>query len=66
MTLTNQRFLKNFCEKTEKSGKSNFSVIRKYPKETYAFKCKLVAQIQLAQYSEALELIRKTPAHQMG
>ncbi|ULU07853.1 hypothetical protein L3Y34_019111 [Caenorhabditis briggsae] len=41
-------------------------LIRKYPKETFAFKCKLVAQIQLSQWADALELIRKTPAHQMG
>ncbi|EGT55866.1 hypothetical protein CAEBREN_03357 [Caenorhabditis brenneri] len=41
-------------------------LIRKHPKETYAFKCKLVAQIQLSQWADALELIRKTPSHQMG
>uniref|UniRef100_A0A8R1E4N4 Signal recognition particle subunit SRP72 n=1 Tax=Caenorhabditis japonica TaxID=281687 RepID=A0A8R1E4N4_CAEJA len=41
-------------------------LIRKYPKETFAFKCKLVALIQLSQWAEALDLIRKTPAHQMG
>ncbi|EFO88676.1 hypothetical protein CRE_06408 [Caenorhabditis remanei] len=41
-------------------------LIRKHPKETFAFKCKLVAQIQLSQWADALELIRKTPAHQMG
>uniref|UniRef100_A0A1I7U3W2 Signal recognition particle subunit SRP72 n=1 Tax=Caenorhabditis tropicalis TaxID=1561998 RepID=A0A1I7U3W2_9PELO len=41
-------------------------LIRKYPKETFAFKCKLIAQIQLSQWSEAIELIKKTPDHQMG
>ncbi|CCD69012.1 Signal recognition particle subunit SRP72 [Caenorhabditis elegans] len=50
----------------QKALTSANKLIRKYPKETFAFKCKLVAQIQLSQYADALELIRKTPAHQMG
>ncbi|WKX96523.1 hypothetical protein Q1695_012729 [Nippostrongylus brasiliensis] len=41
-------------------------IIRRYPKELYAFKCKLVCLIQLAMYDDALTLIKKTPATQMG
>ncbi|CAD6196607.1 unnamed protein product [Caenorhabditis auriculariae] len=41
-------------------------MIRRYPKETYAFKCKLVALIQLSMWDDALTLIKKTPHHQMG
>ncbi|CAB3404601.1 unnamed protein product [Caenorhabditis bovis] len=41
-------------------------IIRKHPKETFAFKCKLIALIQLSMYEDALGLIKKVPAHQMG
>ncbi|CAI5442781.1 unnamed protein product [Caenorhabditis angaria] len=41
-------------------------LIRKFPKETFAFKCKLVALIQLSSWEEALTIIKKTPTHQMG
>ncbi|VDN43942.1 unnamed protein product [Gongylonema pulchrum] len=40
--------------------------MRTYPKETMAFKCKLVALIQLGRMDEALTLIKKTPPHHMG
>uniref|UniRef100_A0A914RP89 Uncharacterized protein n=1 Tax=Parascaris equorum TaxID=6256 RepID=A0A914RP89_PAREQ len=40
--------------------------LRNFPREVLAFKCKLVAQIQLGQFEEALTLIKKTPFHQMG
>ncbi|CAI2346996.1 unnamed protein product [Caenorhabditis sp. 36 PRJEB53466] len=50
----------------QKALQSANKLIRKFPKETIAFKCKLVALIQLSQYADALELIKKTPAHQMG
>lgn len=43
-----------------------FSVLRTYPRETLAFKCKLVALIQLSRLDEALTLIKKTPLHHMG
>lgn len=42
------------------------SVIKLYPKEVKAFKCKLVALIQLGKYDDALTLLKKTPSHQMG
>ncbi|VDK88685.1 unnamed protein product [Litomosoides sigmodontis] len=41
-------------------------VLRTYPRETLAFKCKLVALIQLSRLDEALALIKKTPPHHMG
>ncbi|KAK5972129.1 Tetratricopeptide repeat protein, partial [Trichostrongylus colubriformis] len=41
-------------------------IIRRYPKEQYAFKCKLVCLIQLAMYDDALTLLKKTPPNQMG
>ncbi|XGW08313.1 hypothetical protein V3C99_010991 [Haemonchus contortus] len=41
-------------------------IIRRYPKELYAFKCKLVCLIQLAMYDDALTLLKKTPPNQMG
>uniref|UniRef100_A0A158PA74 Signal recognition particle subunit SRP72 n=1 Tax=Angiostrongylus cantonensis TaxID=6313 RepID=A0A158PA74_ANGCA len=36
-------------------------LIRRYPKEHYAFKCKLVCLIHLSMYDDALTLLRKTP-----
>ncbi|VDN03184.1 unnamed protein product [Thelazia callipaeda] len=41
-------------------------ILRMYPKETLAFKCKLVALIHLGQLDEALTLIKKTPPNHMG
>ncbi|KAL6735102.1 hypothetical protein Aduo_005577 [Ancylostoma duodenale] len=41
-------------------------IIRRYPKEQYAFKCKLVCLIQLGMYDDALTLLKKTPPNQMG
>ncbi|CAJ0606676.1 unnamed protein product [Cylicocyclus nassatus] len=41
-------------------------IIRRYPKEQYAFKCKLVCLIQLGMYDDALTLLKKTPPGQMG
>ncbi|KAK6054103.1 hypothetical protein COOONC_08391 [Cooperia oncophora] len=41
-------------------------IIRRYPKELYAFKCKLVCLIQLGMYDDALTLLKKTPPNQMG
>ncbi|VDM57345.1 unnamed protein product [Angiostrongylus costaricensis] len=41
-------------------------LIRRYPKEHYAFKCKLVCLIHLSMYDDALTLLRKTPPSQMG
>ncbi|CAI4233371.1 unnamed protein product [Auanema sp. JU1783] len=41
-------------------------LLRRYPKEVYAYKCKVIALIQLGQYDDALTLIKKTPNHQMG
>uniref|UniRef100_A0A7E4VN07 Signal recognition particle subunit SRP72 n=1 Tax=Panagrellus redivivus TaxID=6233 RepID=A0A7E4VN07_PANRE len=50
----------------DKALKVANKLIRNYRKETYAFKCKLIALIQLEQLSEALDLIKKTPEGQMG
>ncbi|KAK6104440.1 SRP72 RNA-binding domain family protein [Brugia pahangi] len=49
-----------------KALKITNKVLRTYPKETLAFKCKLVALIQLSRLDEALILIKKTPPHHMG
>uniref|UniRef100_F1KZJ3 Signal recognition particle subunit SRP72 n=1 Tax=Ascaris suum TaxID=6253 RepID=F1KZJ3_ASCSU len=50
----------------DKALKTANKILRNFPRETLAFKCKLVAQIQLGQFEEALALIKKTPFHQMG
>ncbi|VDN22911.1 unnamed protein product [Gongylonema pulchrum] len=50
----------------EKALRIANKVLRTYPKETMAFKCKLVALIQLGRMDEALTLIKKTPPHHMG
>ncbi|KAH7724737.1 TPR Domain containing protein [Aphelenchoides avenae] len=50
----------------EKALKAANKLIKQYPKETQAFKCKLIALIQLGQFDEALALLKKTPNHQMG
>ncbi|VIO94519.1 TPR Domain containing protein [Brugia malayi] len=50
----------------DKALKIANKVLRTYPKETLAFKCKLVALIQLSRLDEALILIKKTPPHHMG
>uniref|UniRef100_A0A915Q1D7 Signal recognition particle subunit SRP72 n=1 Tax=Setaria digitata TaxID=48799 RepID=A0A915Q1D7_9BILA len=50
----------------DKALKIANKVLRTYPKETLAFKCKLVALIQLNRLDEALTLIKKTPPHHMG
>ncbi|KAJ1349681.1 hypothetical protein KIN20_005294 [Parelaphostrongylus tenuis] len=41
-------------------------LIRRYPKEHYAFKCKLVCLIHMSMHDDALTLLRKTPPSQMG
>ncbi|KJH42973.1 tetratricopeptide repeat protein [Dictyocaulus viviparus] len=41
-------------------------IIRRYPREHYAFKCKLVCLIHLSMYDDALTLLKKTPPSQMG
>ncbi|KAL3995273.1 SRP72 RNA-binding domain family protein [Acanthocheilonema viteae] len=50
----------------DKALKIANKVLRTYPKETLAFKCKLIALIQLNRLDEALTLIKKTPPHHMG
>lgn len=50
----------------DKALKIANKVLRTYPKETLAFKCKLVALVQLGRLDEALTLIKKTPSHHMG
>ncbi|CAG9533532.1 unnamed protein product [Cercopithifilaria johnstoni] len=50
----------------DKALKIANKVLRTYPRETLAFKCKLVALIQLSRLDEALTLIKKTPPHHMG
>ncbi|MFH4983064.1 hypothetical protein AB6A40_009773 [Gnathostoma spinigerum] len=50
----------------EKAVKIANKILRQYPKETSAFKCKTVALIQLGHFAEALALMKKTPSHQMG
>uniref|UniRef100_A0A2K6WMX9 Signal recognition particle subunit SRP72 n=1 Tax=Onchocerca volvulus TaxID=6282 RepID=A0A2K6WMX9_ONCVO len=50
----------------DKTLKIANKVLRTFPKETLAFKCKLVALIQLSRLDEALTLIKKTPPHHMG
>ncbi|VDM94364.1 unnamed protein product, partial [Onchocerca ochengi] len=50
----------------DKALKIANKVLRTFPKETLAFKCKLVALIQLNRLDEALTLIKKTPPHHMG
>uniref|UniRef100_A0A1I7VLF4 Signal recognition particle subunit SRP72 n=1 Tax=Loa loa TaxID=7209 RepID=A0A1I7VLF4_LOALO len=50
----------------DKALKIANKMLRTYPRETLAFKCKLVALIQLSRLDEALTLIKKTPPHHMG
>ncbi|MCP9264016.1 Signal recognition particle subunit SRP72 [Dirofilaria immitis] len=50
----------------DKALKIANKVLRTYPRETLAFKCKLIALIQLDRLDEALTLIKKTPPHHMG
>ncbi|VDM49785.1 unnamed protein product [Toxocara canis] len=50
----------------DKALKTANKILRNFPKETLAFKCKLVAQIQLGHFEEALALVKKTPPHHMG
>uniref|UniRef100_A0A0R3S5J4 Signal recognition particle subunit SRP72 n=1 Tax=Elaeophora elaphi TaxID=1147741 RepID=A0A0R3S5J4_9BILA len=50
----------------DKALKIANKVLRTYPRETLAFKCKLIALIQLSRLDEALTLIKKTPSHHMG
>uniref|UniRef100_A0A914UNR2 Signal recognition particle subunit SRP72 n=1 Tax=Plectus sambesii TaxID=2011161 RepID=A0A914UNR2_9BILA len=41
-------------------------ILKNHPKETIAFKCKLVCLIQMSKFEDAVQLIRKTPPHQIG
>ncbi|VDK59752.1 unnamed protein product [Anisakis simplex] len=50
----------------DKALKTANKILRNFPKETLAFKCKLVAQIQLGMFQDALALIKKTPPQHMG
>lgn len=50
----------------DKALKTANRILRNFPKETLAFKCKLVALIQLGNFEDALMLIKRTPPHHMG
>lgn len=50
----------------DKALKTANKILRNFPRETLAFKCKLVALIHLGNFEDALTLIKKTPSAHMG